>query len=99
MKRLGEVDHEGSQEVEQSSFFLMKLLLWQSKYFEIVFSRVRSCQGEGDQASVLVIQGAQTIVVELATLRIVNGVKLEGVGQNLKIECQSLNNFKLFSTS
>ena len=84
VKRLGEVDHEGSKEVKQSSFLFMELFFWQSKYLEIIFARVGSSQGEGDQASVLVIQGAQTIVIVLATLGVINRVKLEGVRQYLQ---------------
>ena len=68
VQRLGEVDHEGGEKVEDSSLFLRQFLLWQSKYFEKVFPRFWSSEGEGALAAIIVVQSTETVVVVLIVL-------------------------------
>ena len=84
MTDLGEGDQDRGQEIENSPLGLHKLLLWRGVDLEIILTNLRRHYAEGGEVPVIVVGGAQTVVVVLRALHVEDGVHLVFVGQDLR---------------
>ena len=81
---LGEGDKNRGQEIENSTLGLLQLLLWYGVDLEIILTDLRRHYAEGGEVPIVVVCGAQAIVVVLRALNVQDGVHLVFVGQDLR---------------